>query len=78
MKLSHRKSHFEELGTNVWIFREDVKELSKLDPREKKHIFVGYADWPKAVRYYDRQSHKVKISQNFLFESGTSIINILT
>ena len=47
-----------------------MKEISKLDPRAEKHIFVGYADGPKAIRYYDRKTHRVKISRNFLFESG--------
>lgn len=49
-----------------------MKEISKLDPRAKKHTFVGYEDGPREIRDYDRSTHRVKISRNFLFESGTS------
>jgi hypothetical protein len=71
-------SHFQEFGAPVWIFREDVKSLSKLDERAIKHIFCGHLDGPKAVRYYDAKTHRVKISRNFRFtDPSTKFTEIL-
>lgn len=33
---------------------------------------MGYEDGPKAIRCYDCHTHRVKVSRNFIFESGTS------
>jgi hypothetical protein len=60
-------SHFQEFGAPVLIFREDVKTLSKLDNRAIKHTFCGHYDGAKAVRYYDINTHHVKISRSFQF-----------
>jgi hypothetical protein len=60
-------SHFQEFRAPVCIFREDVKQLSKMDDRGLKHIFCGYLDGPKAIRYYDSRTRRVKVSRNFQF-----------
>ncbi|GBE80142.1 hypothetical protein SCP_0213450 [Sparassis crispa] len=43
------------------------QNLSKLEPKSKKHTFVGFADGPKAVRYYDVGACSIRVSQNFVF-----------
>jgi hypothetical protein len=60
-------SHFQEFGAPVWIFRENVEALSKLEEWAIKHVFCGYLDGPKAIRYYDTRTHRVKISRNYRF-----------
>ena len=46
-------SHLQEFGSPVWILTEG-QNLSKLEPKSEQHIFVGFSDGPKAVRYYNR------------------------
>lgn len=59
-------SHLREFGTAVWISLEG-KGRSKLLPRSKKFVFVGFEDGPKAVRYFDATTRKIKVSRNFVF-----------
>lgn len=59
-------SHLREFGTSVWIFQEG-KGHSKLLPKLKKFIFVGFEDGPKAVWYFDAMMRKIKVSRNFIF-----------
>jgi hypothetical protein len=40
---------------------------SKMKPKSIKHVFVGYEDGPRAVRYYDARSRQVRISRNYRF-----------
>jgi len=60
-------SHFQEFGTAVWILREGQK-LSKLEPKSQKHIFIGFVDGSKAIKYYDTNTKQIKTSRNFHFE----------
>jgi len=62
-------SHLREFGCDVWILDED-KNRSKLAPKSKKMIFTGFEDGPKAVRYYDAATRKIKVSQNFAFNKN--------
>src|SRR5260370_28147011 len=41
--------HFQEFGSDVWILDEDK---SKFDPHANKHIFVGFNDSTRSVKYY--------------------------
>ncbi|SJL04874.1 uncharacterized protein ARMOST_08245 [Armillaria ostoyae] len=59
-------SHLREFGSDVWVLTEG-KNLSKLEAKLKKYIFVGYLDGPKAIRYYDPQSCQIRVSRNFIF-----------
>ena len=59
-------AHLQEFGIPIWILNEQ-QGLSKLDPKSSKHIFVGFEDGPKAVKYYDVQTHRVKTSRNYIF-----------
>jgi len=62
-------SHLRELGCDVWILDED-KNRSKLAPKSKKMIFTGFENSPKAVRYYDAATRKIKVLQNFAFNEN--------
>ena len=62
-------SHLREFGCDVWILDED-KNRSKLAPKSKKMIFTGFEDGPKAVRYYDTMTRKIKVSRNFVFNEN--------
>src|SRR5438445_518357 len=57
-------SHLQEFGAPVWIMTEG-QNLSKLEPRSKEYIFMGFMDGPKAVRYYDMRTCLIKVSRNY-------------
>ena len=42
-------------------------QRSKLDPRSKKCIFVGYDDVTKGYRLWDPTAHKIVISRDVIF-----------
>ncbi len=50
--------HLKEFGCDVWILTEG-QNLSKLEPKSKKFIFVGYLDGPKAIKYYDPRLRQI-------------------
>jgi transposase InsO family protein len=58
-------AHLREFGSSVWIKIET--DIGKLSPRATKHIFVGFEDGSKAVKYYDARTRNVKVSRNFVF-----------
>ncbi|CAG8658362.1 15291_t:CDS:1, partial [Acaulospora colombiana] len=66
-------SHLREFGSEVWIKEEG--NISKLSPRARKAIFVGFDDGPRAVRYYDPETRKVRSSRNFTFGNNSTIEN---
>jgi len=51
-------SHLQEFGILVWILWEELN-ISKLEPKSKQFIFVGFDDSPKAIKYYDETTHCV-------------------
>jgi len=59
-------SHLQEFGSPVWVLIEG-QNVSKLEPKSEQHTFVGFADGPKAVRYYNRRTHQVCVSRNYCF-----------
>ena len=61
-------SHLREFGASVWIY--DEGDTGKLLPRANKHIFVGFQEGPKAVRYYDAGKRSIKISRNYRFSEA--------
>ena len=62
-------SHLREFGCDVWVLDESGTR-SKLDPKSKKMIFVGFMDGPKAIRYYDAKNRSIKVSRNVTFNEN--------
>src|SRR6266508_4358749 len=62
-------SHFREFGCDVWVL-DETKNKSKLDPRSKKMVFVGFEDGSKAIRYWDKETRKIKVSRNMVFNEN--------
>ena len=48
-------------------------QRSKLDPRSKKCIFVGYDDVTKGYRLWDPTAHKIVISKHVNFYESSLI-----
>jgi hypothetical protein len=44
--------HFREFGVPVYILREGTHR-SKLKPKSQKHIFVGFVEGSRAIKYYN-------------------------
>ena len=65
-------SHFREFGSDVWILDED-KNRSKLAPKSKKMVFVGFMEGSKAVRYWDKKMRNIKVSRNFAFNENEEL-----
>ena len=71
-------SHLREFGCDVWVL-DETKGLSKLKPRSKKMVFVGFNEGSKSVQYYDPQNRNIKSSRNVAFNKMKSQKNrILT
>ncbi|RDY13069.1 hypothetical protein CR513_02055, partial [Mucuna pruriens] len=47
------------------VFRNEKR--TKLDPKSRKCIFLGYADNVKGYRLWDPTAHKVIVSRNVVF-----------
>ena len=62
-------AHLREFRSDIWILDES-KNRSKLDPKSKKMVFVGFMDGSKSVRYYDAKRRNIKVSRNFTFNEN--------
>ena len=62
-------AHLREFGCNVWIL-DKSNNRSKLDPKSKKMVFVGFMDGLKLVCYYEARTRKIKVSRNFAFNEN--------
>jgi len=58
-------SSIQEFGVPVWIL--DEHHTNKLQSKSTEHIFIGYEDGPKAIKYYDRGMRNIKVSRNYRF-----------
>jgi hypothetical protein len=45
----------------------NTQEVSKLDSKSKKCVFLGYANGVKGYRLWDPTAHKVVISRDVIF-----------
>src|SRR5258707_320443 len=70
-----RVAHFQEFGTDVWILDED-KSKSKFDPRTNKHIFVGFNDSVRSVKYYKIRTCNILESRNAKFNTDDDQIEV--
>jgi transposase InsO family protein len=59
-------AHLHEFGIPVWVI-DERENRTKLEPKSIKQIFVGFEDGPKAIKYYDTHTHRVKTSRNYSF-----------
>ena len=64
--------HLWEFGCDVWVLNES-KNRSKLDPKLKKMVFVGFMDGSKAIQYYSAKSQSIKVSQNVTFNENNKL-----
>ncbi|KAG8848883.1 hypothetical protein FRB96_001015 [Tulasnella sp. 330] len=62
-------SHLRPFGTDVWI-KVEAGNQSKLAPQAIKHVFVGFEDGLKAVRYYKHDTQQVLISRDYKFDDS--------
>ncbi len=62
-------SDLREFGCDVWVL-DETKGLSKLKPRSKKMVFVGFNEGSKSVRYYVPQHRNIKSSRNVAFNKN--------
>ena len=69
-------SHFREFRSDIWVLDES-KNRSKLAPKSKKMIFVGFLEGSKAVRYWDKEGRAVRVSMNFAFNEGEELKELL-
>jgi hypothetical protein len=47
-----------------------TQEVSKLDSKSRKYVFLGYADGVKGYRLWNPTAHKVVISRDVIFAEG--------
>jgi len=62
-------SHLREFGCDIWVLNE-FQNRSKLSPKLKKMIFVGFMDGSKSIWYYDPSTCKIKVSCNVAFNNN--------
>ena len=65
-------SHFREFGSDIWVLDES-KNRSKLAPKSKKMVFVGFMEGSKVVRYWDKEGRSIKVSRNFAFSENEEL-----
>ncbi|KAI0991749.1 hypothetical protein K3495_g16438, partial [Podosphaera aphanis] len=55
----------QEFGKDVYVLEEISRP--KTQPRARKVIFTGFEDGSKAIRYYDQNTMRIKVSRNYYF-----------
>ncbi|GJR73351.1 gag-pol polyprotein, partial [Tanacetum coccineum] len=53
-------------GSLVYVM-DNTQETTKLDPKSRKCLFLGYADGVKGYRLWDPTAHKVVVSRDVVF-----------
>ncbi|KAH9733930.1 hypothetical protein KPL71_017199 [Citrus sinensis] len=59
-------SYLHAFGCPVYVMY-NAQERTKLDPKSRRRIFLGYADGVKGHRLWDPTAHKIVISKDFIF-----------
>ncbi|GJY23180.1 retrovirus-related pol polyprotein from transposon TNT 1-94 [Tanacetum coccineum] len=59
-------SYLHIFGSPVYVMYNS-QETTKLDPKSKKCLFLGYADGVKGYRLWDPTAHKVVVSRDVVF-----------
>ncbi|KAK0602044.1 hypothetical protein LWI29_029846 [Acer saccharum] len=59
-------SNLHSFGCPVYVMY-NAQERTKLDPKSRRCIFLGYADGVKGYRLWDPTAHKVVISRDVIF-----------
>ena len=65
-------SHLKIFGCPVYVHILKEKR-TKLDPSEKKGIFVGYCEVSKSFRIYISRFHHIEISRDVTFDEETTL-----
>jgi hypothetical protein len=65
-------SHLKIFGCPVFVHVPKEKR-TKLDPSEKKGIFVGYCEVSKAFRIYIPGYHHIEISRDVTFDEDATL-----
>ena len=71
-KLRRKKPNLQHLriyGSIAWVHVHDERR-TKLQPKSKKCVFVGYSEVSKAYRCYDSHARIVLISKDVKFDEG--------
>jgi hypothetical protein len=68
-------SHLREFGCDIWVL-DETKNKSNLVPRSKKMVFVGFEDGPKAIRYWDKATKKIKVLRNVAFNENEELTDL--
>ncbi|KAH9669265.1 hypothetical protein KPL70_021724 [Citrus sinensis] len=59
-------SYLHAFGCPVYVMY-NAQEITKLDPKSRRCIFLGYADGVKRYRLWDPTAHKIVISRDVIF-----------
>jgi hypothetical protein len=65
-------SHLREFGAPVWVLLQGQKEPRKMEPKSRRHIFVGYDDGSKSIIYFNAETRKILTSRNVRFLNLTN------
>jgi hypothetical protein len=60
-------SHLCEFGVPIWVLLQGQKKPRKMEPKSKRHIFAGFDDGSKSIKYFNAETCKVLTSCNFRF-----------
>jgi hypothetical protein len=60
-------SHYRVFSCIAYVHVPDEKR-SKLDPKAKKCIFIGYSLEQKGYRYFNPSTHKLQVSRDVVFD----------
>ena len=58
-------SHLWEFGTPVWILQQGQHKDRKMLSKSKHRAYIGFDNGSNPIKFYNVETHKVLISQNF-------------
>ena len=60
-------SHLREFGAPVWVLLQGQHIQWKLLPKSQQHVYIGYDDGSKVVKYYNPATRNILTSRNYCF-----------